>query len=66
MSAKDASLNLRIRSSLKKELETVAASEGRSVAQICELLLYEGVEGYHKEGTKFIQRLIAKQKLRMK
>jgi len=27
-------------------------------------LLYEGVEAYKKEGDKFMQRLIAKQKLK--
>ena len=30
------------------------------------MLLYEGVEAYKKEGPKFIQRLVAKQKLRTK
>ena len=30
------------------------------------MLLYEGVESYKREGPKFIQRLIAKQKLRPK
>jgi hypothetical protein len=29
-----------------------------------QMLLYEGVEAYNKEGPKFMQRLIAKQKLR--
>ena len=33
--------------------------------QICELLL-SGVEAYKKEGPKFMQRLVAKQKLRTK
>jgi len=28
--------------------------------------LYEGVEGSKKEGTKFMQRLVAKQKARVK
>jgi hypothetical protein len=30
------------------------------------MLLYEGVEAYQKEGPKFIQRLVAKQKERAK
>jgi hypothetical protein len=34
--------------------------------KICEMLLYEGVEAYKKDGPKFIQRLVAKQKLRTK
>jgi hypothetical protein len=30
------------------------------------MLLYEGVEAYKKDGPKFIQRLVAKQKARTK
>jgi hypothetical protein len=30
------------------------------------MLVYEGVEAHKKEGEKFMQRLIAKQKLRTK
>jgi hypothetical protein len=29
------------------------------VAQVCEMLLHEGVEAYKKEGPKFMQRLVA-------
>lgn len=59
MTAKDTSLNLRIRSELKKKLETVAASEGRSVAQICEAFLHAGLVAYDKEGAKYISRFLA-------
>ena len=40
----------------------------RSIAQdTVEMLLHEGVEKrYKKEGPKFIQRLVAKQKARVK
>jgi hypothetical protein len=31
-----------------------------------EMLLHEGVEAYKKEGPKFMQRLVAKQKTRVK
>ncbi len=34
--------------------------------QVGELLLHEGVEAYKKEGSKFMQRLVAKQKARVK
>ena len=34
--------------------------------QVCEMLLHEGVEAYKKEGPKFMQRLVAKQKTRVK
>jgi hypothetical protein len=34
--------------------------------RVCDLLLSEGVEAYKKEGPKFIQRLVAKQKASVK
>jgi hypothetical protein len=34
--------------------------------QVGEMLLHEGVEAYKKEGPKFMQRLVAKQKARVK
>jgi hypothetical protein len=64
--AKTGFLAFRINPSLKNDLERIAIEEQRSISQICELLLYEGIEVYQKEGTKFMQRLIAKQKLRTK
>ena len=48
------------------EILEIANSEARSISQVCELLLAEGVEAYKKEGPKFIQRLVAKQKSRAK
>jgi predicted HicB family RNase H-like nuclease len=59
MTAKDASLNFRIKSELKEKLESVAASEGRSVAQICEAFLQAGLVAYEKEGSKYISRFLA-------
>jgi len=59
-------LAFRVSPSLKDEIQEIAASEARSISQICELLLVEGVEAYKKDGAKFIQRLVAKQKLRTK
>jgi len=46
-----------------------AEEEQRTITQVCEMLLYEGVEAYKveaykKEGPKFVQRLVAKQKVR--
>ncbi len=52
-------LNLRIRSELKKKLESVAESERRSVAQICEAFLQAGLVAYNKEGAKYISRFLA-------
>ena len=40
--------------------------EQRTITQVCEMLLNEGVEAYKKDGAKFIQRLVAKQKARIK
>jgi hypothetical protein len=34
--------------------------------RVCEMLLHEGVEAYKKDGPKFMQRLVAKQKARVK
>ena len=59
-------LAFRVSPELKKEIEEIAASEVRSVSQVCELLLSEGVGVYKKQGPKFIQRLVAKQKLKTK
>jgi hypothetical protein len=50
---------VRIRSDLKKELETIAAREGRSVTQVCEAFLKAGSESYKKNGSGFLQRFLA-------
>jgi hypothetical protein len=59
-------LAFRVSPELKSEIQLMADKEARSVSQVCELLLAEGVEIYSKEGAKFMQRLVAKQKLRAK
>jgi hypothetical protein len=56
---KDTQLTFRIRSELKKELESIAAREGRSVAQVCEAFLKAGSESYKKRGSGFVQRFLA-------
>jgi predicted transcriptional regulator len=61
MTAKDMRLTFRVHSDLKKRLESVAASEGRSVAQICEAFLQAGLMRYEKEGTKYVQKFLARQ-----
>ena len=55
-------LAFRVRPELRLEIQRIADSEARSVSQVCELLLTEGVEAYKKDGPKFMQRLVAKQK----
>ena len=52
----------RVDSSLRRDIQRISEEEQRTITQICEMLLYEGVEAYKKEGPKFIQRLVAKQK----
>ena len=59
---KDMRFTFRIGSDLKKELETIAAREGRSVAQVCDAFLRAGSETYRKKGSKYLQRFFSRQK----
>jgi len=56
----------RVPPDLKSEVQETANREARSLSQVCELLLSEGVQAYKKEGPKFLQRLVAKQKVKVK
>jgi hypothetical protein len=56
-------LAFRVSPDLKQEILEIADREARSISQVCELLLCEGVGAYKKEGPKFMQRLVAKQRL---
>jgi len=58
--AKDTRLSFRVRSDLKESLEAIAAREGRSVAQICEVFLQAAMRRYQKEGSKFLQRFVGR------
>jgi predicted transcriptional regulator len=64
--AKTEFLAFRVAPDLKRELERIANDEQRTLSQICEMFLYEAVEGTKKDGPRFIQRLVAKQKARVK
>lgn len=59
---KDTALSFRIPARLKTELEKVALNEGRSLAQVCEVFLLSGLEIYKKEGSKYVQRFLTRQK----
>lgn len=59
-------LVFRVDPALRRDIERIAEDEQRTITQVCEMLLYEGVEAYKKEGAKFVQRLVAKQKARVK
>ncbi|MBZ5667069.1 MAG: hypothetical protein LAO30_21010 [Acidobacteriia bacterium] len=56
----------RVSPDLKNDIQGIADSEARSISQVCELLLSDGIQAYKKEGPKFMQRLVAKQKARIK
>jgi hypothetical protein len=59
-------LVFRVNPALRQDIQRIADEEQRTITQVCEMLLYEGVEAYKKDGSKFIQRLVAKQKTRVK
>ena len=59
-------LVFRVDPDLRRDIQRIADEEQRTITQVCEMLLYEGIEAYKKDGPKFIQRLVAKQKLRTK
>jgi hypothetical protein len=59
-------LAFRVSPDLKSEIQEIASSEARSISQVCELLLTEGMQAYKKDGPKLMQRLIAKQKAKVK
>jgi hypothetical protein len=57
---KDTALSFRVPRRLKAELQKVALTEGRSLAQVCEALLGGGLEIYEAEGSKSLQRLLTR------
>jgi antitoxin component of RelBE/YafQ-DinJ toxin-antitoxin module len=63
MARKDTLLSIRVHSALKQELEDIAKKEGRTVSQVCDLLLRVGVQKYGREGTKLFRAVFADKKL---
>src|SRR6266581_1794687 len=59
---KNAPLAFRIPSELKKTIQHIADREARSISQICEILLTVGAESYQKEGSRYLQRFLDKEK----
>jgi hypothetical protein len=55
-------IGFRVPPELKRALLQIAKKEGRSLAQVCEILLVGGVSLYGKEGSKYLQRLLSQQK----
>jgi hypothetical protein len=59
---KDESIGVRVSAELKRALTQIARNEGRSLAQLCEILLKGGAAAYQAEGPKYLQRLLSRQK----
>jgi len=59
---KEERIGIRVPAELKKALAQIAKNEGRSLAQVCEILLGGGVSLYREEGSKYLQRLVSRQK----
>ena len=49
--AKTEFLAFRVNPERKRDIQRIADDEQRNLSQICEMLLYEGVEAYKKEGS---------------
>jgi hypothetical protein len=62
MTAKDERIGFRVPGEIKAALLHIARKEGRSLAQICELLLRGGIIEYEKEGSGYLHRLLIRPK----
>jgi hypothetical protein len=47
---------------ISMQIPRVAFSEGRSLSQVCEALLAGGLDVYKKEGPKYLQRFLFREK----
>jgi len=59
---KEDRIGIRVPAELKRTLMQIAKNEGRSLAQVCEILLRGGASLYAEEGPKYVQRLLSRQK----
>lgn len=62
MTIKNERIGFRISSEVKGALLQIAKKEGRSLAQVCELLLKGGIHEYEKEGSRYLHRLVGRPK----
>ena len=62
MTAKDERIGFRVSGEIKTALLHIAKKEGRSLAQVCELLLRGGIHEYEKEGSAYIYRFLTRAK----
>ncbi len=59
---KDERIGIRVTADLKKALLQIATKEGRSLAQLCEILLRGAAASYKEEGHAYLQRVLSRQK----
>jgi hypothetical protein len=57
---KDERIGFRIPSDVKGALLRIARREGRSLAQVCEIFLRAGIQGYEKDGPHYLQRFLSR------
>ena len=62
MTAKDERIGFRVSSEIKIALLQIAKKEGRSLAQVCELLLRGGIHEYEREGPRYLHRFVLRPK----
>jgi hypothetical protein len=62
MTSKDERIGFRVSSEIKAALLQIAEREGRSLAQICELLLKGGIHEYEREGSRYLHRFVERPK----
>lgn len=62
MKAKDERIGFRVSSEVKAVLSQIAKKEGRSLAQVCELLLRGGISEYEREGSEYLHRFVERLK----
>jgi len=62
MTMKDERIGFRVSGEIKAALLQIAKKEGRSLAQICELLLRGGINEYEKDGSSYLHRLLTRPK----
>ena len=56
---KDERIGFRVPKEIKTRIAQIAMKEGRSIAQICEILLVAGIGAYDKEGARFLRRFVS-------
>jgi len=59
---KDETIGIRVPAELKRALLQIATKEGRSLAQLCEILLKGAAASYKEEGHVYLQRLLSPKK----